>query len=280
MSTHAGDASRRAGDDTMVGSDGPIAPSDPHGDRLLELTFDLDRSSPVPLYYQVSRQIEAAIDRGDLAPGTRLENETGIAKRWGLSRPTVRRAMQELVDKGLVVRKRGIGTQVVGSHAVKRQVQLTSLYDDLLEAGQEPRTDVLVHSFVEADQAVAETLGIAAGDNVLHLERLRFADGEPLALMRNWLPAEVAATFTRVQLETGGLYALFRAKGIHPRIASQRIGSRDASAAEGRQLGVRKGTCVLTMERTTYDDSGRAVELGRHIYRADKYSFEVMVVDR
>ena len=280
MSTHAGDASRRAGDDRMVGSDRSIAPSDTHGDRLPELTFDLDRSSPVPLYYQVSRQIEAAIDRGDLAPGTRLENETGIAKRWGLSRPTVRRAMQELVDKGLVVRKRGIGTQVVGSHAVKRQVQLTSLYDDLLEAGQEPRTDVLVHSFIEADEAVAETLGIAAGDNVLHLERLRFADGEPLALMRNWLPAEVAATFTRAQLETGGLYALFRAKGIHPRIASQRIGSRDASAAEARQLGVRRGTCVLTMERTTYDDSGRAVELGRHIYRADKYSFEVMVVDR
>jgi DNA-binding GntR family transcriptional regulator len=215
----------------MAGGGGSIAPSDTHGDRVPDLIFDLDRSSPVPLYYQVSRQIEEAIERGDLEPGMRLENETGIAKRWGLSRPTVRRAMQELVDKGLVVRKRGIGTQVVGSHAVKRQVQLTSLYDDLLEAGQEPRTDVLVHSFAEADEAVAETLGLSEGDNVLYLERLRYADGEPLALMRNWLPAEVAATFTRVQLETGGLYALLRAKGIHPRIASQRIGSRDASAA-------------------------------------------------
>jgi DNA-binding GntR family transcriptional regulator len=260
--------------------DEPIAASDTHGDRVADLTFDLDRSSPVPLYYQVSRQIEDAIERGDLAPGMRLENETGIAARWGLSRPTVRRAMQELVDKGLVVRKRGIGTQVVGSHAVKRQVQLTSLYDDLVQAGQEPRTDVLVHSFIEADEGVAEALGISVGDNVLHLERVRFADGEPLALMRNWLPAEVAATFTRAQLEAGGLYSLFRAKGIHPRIASQRIGSRDALAAEARQLGVRKGVCVLTMERTTYDDSGRAVELGRHIYRSDKYSFEVMVVDR
>jgi len=245
-----------------------------------DLTFDLDRSSPVPLYYQVSRQIEAAIDRGDLTPGMRLENETGIANRWGLSRPTVRRAMQELVDKGLVVRKRGIGTQVVGNHTIKRQVQLTSLYDDLVQAGREPRTDVLVHSFLEAEEAVAERLGIAVGDNVLHVERLRFADGEPLALMRNWLPADVAATFTRAQFESGGLYALFRSRGIHPRIASQRIGSRDASAAEARRLGVRRGACVLTMDRTTYDDSGRAVELGRHLYRSDNYSFEVMVVDR
>lgn len=250
------------------------------GGLVAELTLDLDRSSPVPLYHQMAQQIEDAIGRGDLPPGTRLENETGIASRWGLSRPTVRRAMQELVDKGMVVRKRGIGTQVVGNHRVKRQVQLTSLHDDLLQAGQHPTTDVRVHSFIEADDAIAEALGLTVGDNVLHLERLRFADGEPLALMRNWLPAAVAATLTRTQLEEDGLYALFRSRGIHPRIASQRIGSRDATTREAQALGTHRGTCVLTMERTTYDDSGRAIELGRHLYRADKYSFEVMVVDR
>lgn len=245
-----------------------------------ELTLDFDRSSPVPLYHQLALQIEDAIDRGDLPPGTRLENEISIADRWGLSRPTVRRAMQELVDKGFVVRKRGIGTQVVGNRNVKRQVQLTSLYDDLRDEGKNPATDVREHSFIEADDIIAEALGLAVGDNVLYLERIRYADGEALAFMRNWLPAEVAATFTRAQLETGGLYGLLRARGVNPRIASQRIGSRDATTAEARDLGIRKGMCVLTMERTTYDDSGRAIELGRHIYRSDTYSFEVMVVDR
>ena len=88
-----------------------------------ELSFNLDRSSPVPLYYQVFRQIEAAIERGDLASGARLENEDGLARRWGLSRPTMRRAIQELVDKGLVVRKRGVGTQVVGHGLVEGRVQ-------------------------------------------------------------------------------------------------------------------------------------------------------------
>lgn len=260
--------------------DGLITPSDPHGVRVPELTFDLDRSSPVPLYHQVSLQIEAAIERGDLAPGARLENETGIAERWGMSRPTVGRAMQELVAKGLVVRKRGIGTQVVGSHGVKRQVQLTSLHDDLVDEGRSPRTEVLVHSFIEADDEIADLLGLDVGDNVLHLERLRYADDEPLAVMRNWLPAQVAATLTRAQLQADGLYALLRSRGVHPRIASQRIGARAATAAEARQLGVRRSVCLLTMQRTTYDDSGRAVELGRHIYRSDLYSFEVMVVDR
>jgi len=250
------------------------------GAEVAELSFDLDRSSPVPLYYQVSRQIEAAIERGDLPAGARLENETGLARRWGLSRPTMRRAIQELVDKGLVVRKRGIGTQVVGHGQIKRQIQLTSLFDDLARSGQNPTTKVIIHEITTADDLVAEMLNVPAGANVVHIERLRFAEGEPLALMRNWLPVDVASAFTVAQLESGGLYALFRGSGINTRIASQRIGATLATANEARPLQVRKGAALLTAERTTYDDSGRAVEFGRHIYRADKYSFEVMVVER
>jgi DNA-binding GntR family transcriptional regulator len=247
---------------------------------VAQLSFELDRSSPVPLYYQVSRQIEAAIERGDLPAGTRLENEAGLASRWGLSRPTMRRAIQELVDKGLVVRKRGIGTQVVGHGQVKRQLQLTSLFDDLARSGQDPTTKVLVHEIAAADELVAGMLNVPAGANVLHLERLRFAEDEPLAILRNWLPVDIASAFTVAQLESGGLYALFRGSGINTRIASQRIGARLATADEARPLQVRKGAALLTAERVTYDDNGRAVEYGRHIYRADKYSFEVMIVER
>ena len=77
------------------------------------LAVELDRSSPVPLYSQLAQAIEAAIRYGDLAPGDRFENELALAKRLTLSRPTTRKAIQQLVDKGLLVRKRGIGTQVV-----------------------------------------------------------------------------------------------------------------------------------------------------------------------
>lgn len=241
--------------------------------------LSLDRSSPVPLYAQVSRQLEAAMERGELRPGARLENETDLARRCGLSRPTVRRALQELADKGLLVRKRGRGTQVLGG-AIKRQVRLTSLYDDLLRDGRQPSTDVLVHEISPADEVVAARLGVPVGANVVHLERLRCAAGEPLALLRNWLPVEVAAAITAEQLRTGGLYERFRTTGVTLRIASQRIGARAADAAESRLLGVRRGAAVLTMERTAYDDGGRPVELGRHSYRAERYAFEVMVVER
>src|ERR1700694_382435 len=106
------------------------------------LTVELDRSSPVPLYYQLAHVIEAAIRDGDLSPGDRFENELALAKRLTLSRPTTRRAIQELVDKGLLVRKRGVGTQVV-QNPVHRRVELTSLFDDLARAGQAPTTRLL-----------------------------------------------------------------------------------------------------------------------------------------
>ncbi|HZB51317.1 MAG TPA: GntR family transcriptional regulator [Mycobacteriales bacterium] len=246
---------------------------------MAELVLDLDRSSPVPLYFQVSRQIEAAIERGDLEPGDRLENEIGLADRWGLSRPTMRRAIEELVDKGLLVRRRGIGTQVVHGR-VKRKMELTSLFDDLARSGQQPTTEVLLHETVPVDGHVAERLGLPAGAEVVHLQRLRSSGGEPLAVMRNWLPVELAGSFSTEQLRTRGLYELIRATGVHLRVAAQRIGARGASAAEARLLAVRRGAPLLTMERTTYDGTGRAVELGSHVYQAETYSIEMTVVDR
>lgn len=241
-------------------------------------SITLDRSSPVPLYFQVARQIESAIERGELAPGHRLDNEILLADQLGLSRPTMRRAIQELVDKGLLVRKRGVGTQVVHGQ-VKRTVALTSLYDDLSRTQQVPTTRLLTHEVVDADDEVASALGLAPRTPVLHVERLRFARGEPLSILRNWLPTDVAS-FGREDLEQHGLYDLLRRRGAHLRVAKQRIGARSASAREARLLGERRGAPLLTMERTAYDDSGRAIEQGTHVYRADRYSFEITLVDR
>ncbi|GAA0427354.1 GntR family transcriptional regulator [Acrocarpospora corrugata] len=242
------------------------------------LEFDLDRSSPVPLYFQVAEQISEAISSGELTPGSRLDNEILLADRLGLSRPTIRQAIQYLVDKGLLVRKRGVGTQVVHGQ-VKRSVELTSLYDDLRRAGQDPATRVLSFGTAAADESVATVLAVPAGTEVLHLERLRSAAGEPLALLRNWLPLGLAP-LTAGALAERGLYELLRTAGVRMRVANQRIGARAASPAEARLLGERRGAPLLTMVRTTYDDQGRAVEHGSHAYRASHYSLEVTLIER
>jgi DNA-binding GntR family transcriptional regulator len=227
----------------------------------------------VPLYFQVAQHLEHMIESGELPMGTRLENEIDLADQLGLSRQTMRRAIEYLVGRGLLLRKRGIGTQVVQAK-VTREVELTSLYDDLAKTGRDPSTTVVSFSTEPAPDALAAELGLAAGTPVYVFERLRFAGAEPLALMRNHVP-EHLMRLSAADLEAQGLYNLFRANGISMRIAKQSIGARAATAAEARALAERKGAPLLTMERSAYDEQGRAVEHGRHVYRASRYRFDL-----
>ncbi|MGV9671471.1 MULTISPECIES: GntR family transcriptional regulator [unclassified Gordonia (in: high G+C Gram-positive bacteria)] len=245
--------------------------------QATQLQVDLDRSTPVPLYHQLAQAIESAIINGELTPGDRLENELDLAKRLKLSRPTIRQAIQELVDKGVVVRKRGVGTQVVQS-PVNRSVELTSLFDDLSSAGMHPATQLLEYRRSVPDDALRTELGLDADAEAVTIRRLRSAGGEPLAVMTNHLPADICPP--PGDLEDGGLYKGLRANGVHIRLARQVIGAKAADADESALLGVDEGAPLLTMQRTAFDDAGKVVEVGRHAYRADRYFFETTVVDR
>jgi len=248
------------------------------GEVSLEVmrSFTIDRTSPVPLYFQVAQHLEQAIDDGRLAPGTLLLNEIDLADSLKLSRPTMRRAMQSLVEKGLVVRRRGIGTRVVRPK-MRRPLELTSLYDDLTRSGQAPTTTVLSFELVPATAEVAEKLQIDEGAEVLELVRLRSARDEPIAKMTNFLPATLVS-FTADELSERGLYDLLRAAGIALHSAVQTVGARTATAADAKLLDEPRGAALLTMERVTYDDHGKVVEYGTHIYSASRYSFETSLL--
>ncbi len=251
---------------------------EPATDPTVALRLGVDRSSPVPLYYQLSQQLEAAIEKGRLPPGSRLGNEVELAARLGLSRPTVRQAIQTLVDKGLLVRRRGVGTQVVHSQ-VRRPLALSSLYDDLEAAGQRPTTLVLHNAVEPAAAPVAAALGVAEGAEVHRVDRLRSAHGEPMAYLRNHLPLGLLP-LDSAELESTGLYRLMRAAGITLHSARQSVGARAAGAAEGKLLGEDTGAPLLTMERRTFDGTGRTVEFGSHLYRASRYAFDFQLLVR
>jgi DNA-binding GntR family transcriptional regulator len=238
----------------------------------------LDRNSPVPLYFQLAEALERAVVEGTLAPGDRLDNEIALARELGLSRPTVRQAIQLLVEKGLLVRKRGVGTQVVHGQ-VRRSLELTSLYDDLTRSGQDPRTRVLSLRLGPADPETAGELHLEPGAEVWALERLRHVGGRPLAVMRNHVPAGVA-DLSGFDLEHEGLYASLRRAGVTLAVARQRISARRATGAEASLLQESRGAPLLTMRRTVLDNAGRPVELGRHGYRPSMYAFEATLVQR
>src|SRR3954451_14842041 len=149
----------------------------------VQVKVTIDRGSPVPLYHQLAEQLSHAITAGQLQPGDPFENEIAVAQRLHISRPTVRRALQELADKGLLVRRRGLDT-IVANSKVHRKLVLTSLYDELLRDGRRPQTTLLQHELRTNSQA-ASALDVDAETPLLHIVRVRHADEQPLALMEN-----------------------------------------------------------------------------------------------
>lgn len=245
--------------------------------RSLDRAF-IDRTSPVPLYHQVILLVEGAIHRGELRPGTRLENEVELARRLGISRPTLRAAIGRLVDRGVLIRRRGFGT-VVAPVQVSRPIGVTSLYDDLVNANRVPTTEVLAVEVATAPDDVAGVLGLEDGEDVYYLERLRRADGEPIALLRNYIPARLVS-LDRDALEVTGLYRVMRYSGVTFRLASIVIGARLAEPREARLFEASPKSAVVTQSRIAYDDQGIAVEFGLHVYPADRYTFETNMVSR
>jgi DNA-binding GntR family transcriptional regulator len=182
--------------------------------------------------------------------------------------------MEDLVHAGLVTRRRGSGT-VVAPSQVRRQLKLTSLFDDLEAEGRRPTTTVLEFSIAIGTPETTQLLGIEPKSGVLTIRRLRFASGEPLAILTNELPSEIAPDYSA--LGTSGLYASLRQKGVTIAGATQSIGARVATQAEAELLGEKAGAPLLTLDRVAYSDSGRIVEHGHHIYRASLYSFDMSI---
>ncbi|HET7665232.1 MAG TPA: UTRA domain-containing protein, partial [Mycobacterium sp.] len=141
-----------------------------------------------------------------------------------------------------------------------------------------PTTQLLDYRVGPPDEGVARELNLTDDHEVVSIHRLRCANGEPLAVMINHLPAEIAPG--PEELESNGLYQTLRARGVHIRLARQRIGARGATRSEARLLDEKPNAPLLTMARTAFDDSGSAVEFGNHCYRASRYYFDTTLVDR
>ena len=240
-----------------------------------QIQVTIDRNSPVPLYHQLAEQLAAAIDTGVLKPGDSFENELSLADRLDLSRPTVRRAIVELVTRGLLVRRRGIGT-TVANEVIHRRNELTSLFDDLKRNGREPLTEVLEFDTSCLDTRASQILGLEPEAPLVYLKRLRSVREGPMSILRNWLPPQWA-DLDLDAITAQGLYNAMRARGVTPAVAHQAIGARPAEPSERKLLGLDKTDPVLTMSRRAYDASGVPVEFGDHCYRYDRYVFDITV---
>jgi DNA-binding GntR family transcriptional regulator len=241
-------------------------------------TIALVRNSPVPLYHQFAEHVRVAIDSGQLVPGERLPNEITLAQAFAMSRPTMRQALGELVSDGLLVRQRGVGT-LVAPDEIRRHVELTSLLEDLEASGRRASTRVIALTIGAGPEAAVAALRTSRDEKLCFIERVRYADGKPLALMHNWLAASDAdmADLDAEALERRGLYQILRQGGRRPTAAHQFIGARAAGQREARYLEVKRGSPLIAVKRTAYDSDNHVIEYGEHVYRSDDYSIEVFV---
>jgi len=238
------------------------------------IPVSLDRSSPVPLYFQLAEQLMAAITGGSAQPGDLVENEVAMSKRLGLSRPTVRYAIRYLVDQGLLVRKRGLGTFIT-SRRVHRRVSKGSLYEDLSNQGRSPSTKVLGQSTGRNPKA-AVALELDPDTDLIALKRLRYADGETLTIMHNWLPTRFGP-ISDDDLVQRGLYSILHDHGVGPIVVHQSISARLPTTEESEILEITNRLPVITVRRTAFQPGGAAVEYAEHVYRSDNYEIDLVL---
>lgn len=239
----------------------------------------VDKNNPIPLYFQAESMIEAAIRDGVYPPGTLLDNEFDLAKALGISRVTLRRSLEALVNKGLLVRERGVGTRVVAPPKVTRNLvsRLTGLHDDLTRDGMTPTTKVLRWESVPCPEGSAAHFDVDPGEPMMLLERLRFVDDRPIALMWNLFP-EGTFDASEDDLTERSLYQVMREQGVEPRVANQSINAALPTDHEADLLDITPNSPMLVLERLSYDGTGDCIEHSRTRYAADRYSFEMRLV--
>ncbi len=233
-----------------------------------------DGGAAGPLYLQLQRHIAAALAAGELTPGDCLPAERDMAQMTGLSRVTVRKAIQELVATGKLVQRRGSGTYV--AQKVERLEQalslLTSFTEDMARRGRSVETRWISRRIDAPAPEEVMALGLGAGDRVTRLERVRCSDGVPLAIERATLSTNLLPDPEAVQ---SSLYAVLQTRGLRPTRAVQRISATSIDARDSALLGVAVGAPGLKIERISYLPSGQVVEFTRSLYRGDAYDFAV-----
>jgi GntR family transcriptional regulator len=233
----------------------------------------LSSDLPLPLYLQLSRYLRGQIVSGRYGHRDALPGEREMAERFGVSRVTVRKAIKELLDEGLLQQRQGAGTFVNrGPYVEQRLSTLTSFSEDMSSRGLAAGSVWLNRTVTAASPEETLALGLSPGATVSRMQRLRTANGNAMALELAVIPTRFLGSPQEVQ---GSLYDTLRRRGFTPYRALQRLSAIQLSAEQAELLGVLEGSAALYIERRTLLEDGTPLEFVRSQYRGDAYDFIV-----
>jgi GntR family transcriptional regulator len=236
---------------------------------LTEILKPLDPAGSQPLYQQLQRAIREAIERRLLAPDDALPAERQIASDLEVSRITVRKAIEGLVEEGLLVRRQGSGN-FVASRIEKNFAKLTSFSEDMRARGRTPRSEWLKRSQGSVTPEEALALRLSPGAPVFRFHRLRFADDVPMCLEYATVSA---ACLPKLESVHSSLYEALEKAGNRPVRALQRLRALLLSGEQAKLLHAREGDAGLLVERVGFLRNGDAVEFTQSWFRGDTYDF-------
>ncbi len=240
----------------------------------------LNRRVPIPLYYQLKEILKEQIEEGILAPGNLLPSERELSEKYGISRPTVRQALKELVYEGLLTREKGKGTFVAKPKLEYGFIQhFVTFYEDMAQRGYTLRTRVLRKEVQEAPKRVAKALQLKEGEKIIFLERLRFVEDEPVVWVQNHIPHHLCPGLLEEDLTDRSLYGLLSEKyHLKPQWAEVSLEPVVATDLDSSLLGIDPGAPVLLLENITYDTENRPIDLFISRFRGDKGRVRVRVL--
>jgi GntR family transcriptional regulator len=232
-----------------------------------------------PLYSRVETVIASEIAEGLLKVGDQLPTEDSLIGRFEVSRITVRRAIQNLVSRGLVEIRRGKGTFVAAPKITQELRELSGFVEDMHALGRKPTARVISKEVVTADATVARQLAVTKGERVVRIHRVRLADGVPLSFDETYLPLEIGKKVITNNLKVEPIFSLLERKYDVPLIeAEYKLDAVAADAEVAAALKVKARSPIFRIERTSYSRDGRPVDYERLYYRGDLVRFVTRLV--
>ena len=227
------------------------------------------RDDHTPLYLQFAHNLREHIHQGGVDPGHALPSERDLSQLTGMSRVTVRKGIQKLIDEGLLLRRQGSGTYVT-ERIVSDGSTLSGFSDDARTRGEDARSVWIIRAYAAPTDEEAEKLGISVNTEVVRLGRVRLSDGEPLAIEHAVVPRDFLPPIEEIG---ESLYEALEKRGNRPMHGTQRLHAALATPTEAGILSVQQNSEILRLERLTCRGDGTPVEFTRSAYRGDRYAF-------
>jgi GntR family transcriptional regulator len=242
-----------------------------------QLSGTIDKTSPVPFYYQLRLLLERAVTSGALGVGEQVPTEAALCERYDVSRTVVRQALSDLERHGLLTRIKGKGTFVAEPKLSELVAQsLTSLHEDLAARGQRLATKVLRLEVEPVSPHVAQMLRLPESERIVLLERLRLLNGQPLVMTTAHMPYSLCAPILELDMTDRSLFETYEQElGLKLHRGTRAVEARAAGSEIAKHLGIQEGAPVLTFTGVTHLEDGRPIEYFVGIHRGDRSRFEV-----